>query len=178
MKKVKIGSRELVLIRGDISRQKQDILVNAANNHFWMGSGVAGALKRQGGEEIEREAMAKGPVEPGECIVTGPGKLDCRHVIHAAVMGQDLKTDEQILTRAMTNIMKTAGDLKAETLAIPALGTGVGHFSIYDAARIQLQTAMDAMLGNTSLKTVSFILFDEEVFDAFSQRLDRLFHRS
>jgi len=76
----------------DIASLDVDAVVNAANDHLWMGAGVAGALKRAGGDEIEREAMAKGPIKVGEAVVTSGGRLRARHVIHAAVMGQFLRT--------------------------------------------------------------------------------------
>src|SRR5687768_4302244 len=88
------------IVEGDIAAQDTDAIVNAANNHFWMGAGVAGAIKARGGVEIEREAMAQGPVDPGRCVVTSGGRLAARHVIHAAVMGQDLVTSASIIERA------------------------------------------------------------------------------
>src|SRR6185369_15432615 len=80
------------IVDDDIAAQNTDAIVNAANNAFWMGSGVAGAIKSRGGKAIEDEAMAQGPVEPGECVLTSAGRLRARYVIHAAVMGQDLAT--------------------------------------------------------------------------------------
>ena len=85
-------SLRIEVVRGDITKADTEMIVNAANNNFWMGSGVAGAIKAAGGEGIEQEAMAKGPVMPGEAIYTGAGRLPYRGVIHAAVMGQDLRT--------------------------------------------------------------------------------------
>jgi O-acetyl-ADP-ribose deacetylase (regulator of RNase III) len=82
----------LEIADGDIAAETTDAVVNAANNAFWMGSGVAGAIKSRGGTSIEDEAMAQGPVEPGDCVLTSAGRLKAKHVIHAAVMGQDLKT--------------------------------------------------------------------------------------
>ncbi|OYT47781.1 hypothetical protein B6U83_04530 [Thermoplasmatales archaeon ex4484_36] len=91
---------KLVVKEGDITAEEVDAIVNAANNHFWMGGGVAGAIKRRGGVEIEREAVSKGPVPVGEAVVTGAGRLKARYVIHAAVMGQDLATDGEKVRRA------------------------------------------------------------------------------
>ena len=87
----------LEIADGDIAAQTTDAVVNAANNAFWMGSGVAGAIKARGGQTIEDEAMAQGPVEPGECVLTSAGRLKARHVIHAAVMGQDLRTSAALI---------------------------------------------------------------------------------
>lgn len=75
------------LVRGDITWVDTEAIVNAANNQLWMGAGVAGAIKRAGGEEIEREAVAQGPIEVGESVVTAAGRLPHRYVIHAAAMG-------------------------------------------------------------------------------------------
>src|SRR5437867_13195785 len=98
----------LEILDGDIADETTDAIVNAANNQFWMGAGVAGAIKRRGGVEIEREAMAQGPVEPGECVITSGGRLGAKHVIHAAVMGQDLQTSAHIIERATRNSLLLA----------------------------------------------------------------------
>src|SRR5512143_2233224 len=87
-----IGRLRLTVVLGDIAEQATDAVVNAANNHLWMGAGVAGAIKARGGEEIERDAMKLGPIEPGEAVTTTAGRLKARYCIHAAAMGQDLVT--------------------------------------------------------------------------------------
>ena len=88
---------ELEVVEGDITALEVDAIANAANNHLWMGAGVAGAIKGAGGEEIEREAVAKGPIEIGDAVATGAGSLPAKHVIHGAVMGQDLRTDADLV---------------------------------------------------------------------------------
>src|SRR3989449_11002051 len=82
--------------RGDITTMAVDAIVNAANNHLWMGGGGAGAIKRGGGAGIEREAGGEGPIEPGEAVVTGAGRLRCRCVVHAATLGRDLVTSADL----------------------------------------------------------------------------------
>ena len=96
------------LVHGDITAVPADIIVNAANNELWMGSGVAGAIKIKGGREIETEAMSKGPAAPGEAVYTKAGKLSYRHVIHAAVMGRDIPPDSVIIEEAVSNSLKLA----------------------------------------------------------------------
>ena len=81
------------VVEGDITQLEVDAIANAANNELWMGAGVAGAIKRAGGAEIEREAMAQGPIEVGSAVATSGGNLHARHVVHGAVMGQDLQHD-------------------------------------------------------------------------------------
>ena len=84
----RIGATTLEVMQGDITTCAVDAVVNAANNHLWMGAGVAGAIKRQGGQAIEDEAVRQGPIPVGAAIVTGSGLLKARYVIHAAAMGQ------------------------------------------------------------------------------------------
>src|SRR5437870_8839825 len=131
---VQIGGAAIETRKGDISQTKVDAVVNAANNHLWMGAGVAGALKRAGGIEIESEAVAKGPIEIGEAVVTRGGKLPAKYVIHAAAMGQDLATDRSKIALATRNSLARAHELGVESIAFPALGTGVGGFPAESAA--------------------------------------------
>ncbi len=128
----------LRVVEQDIATLDVDAVTNAANDHLWMGAGVAGALKRAGGEAIEREAMAKGPIPVGEAVVTGGGRLVARHVIHAAVMGQDLRTSAAAIARATESALVRADEIGARTLALPAFGTGVGGFPLRECARIMV----------------------------------------
>ena len=89
----------LDVVDGDIARLEVDAVANAANDALWMGAGVAGALKRAGGDEIEREAMAQGPIPVGTAVATSAGRLPARWVIHGAVMGQDLRTNADLVRR-------------------------------------------------------------------------------
>ncbi len=165
-----LGKVKVKLVEGDITELATDAIVNAANNHFWMGAGVAGAIKRKGGEEIEREAMAKGPQPVGEAIVTGGGRLKARYVIHAAVMGQDLVTDGEKIQAATYNALLRAHELGLKSIAFPALGTGVGGFSLEEAARIMFQ-AVEKFLKDhpdTSLEEVVFCLFGDQAYNAFA----------
>ncbi|HJW76308.1 MAG TPA: macro domain-containing protein [Thermoleophilia bacterium] len=136
--KTTIGSTSLEIESGDITAMKVDAIVNAANDHLWMGSGVAGAIKRAGGADIEDEAVALGPIEVGDNVVTSAGALKARWVIHAAVMGQDLKTDAERIATATYKALETAEHLGVRSLALPALGTGVGGFPLYSCANIML----------------------------------------
>ena len=159
------------LIQGDITEQATDAVVNAANNHLWMGAGVAGAIKRKGGNEIEREAMSKGPVPEGEAVVTKAVKLKSKYVIHAAVMGQDLITNKEYIRDATLNSLKRAEELKIESIAFPAFGTGVGGFPVDERARIMLDEVKDFSKKAKYLEEVRFVLFDKKSYDAWSVRL-------
>jgi O-acetyl-ADP-ribose deacetylase (regulator of RNase III) len=134
----KIGDVTIRIVEGDITEQDTDAIVNAANNELWMGSGVAGAIKRVGGVEIEREAVAKGPIPIGEAAITGGGSLKAKHVIHAAGMGRDLQTDEEKIRNATTNSLKRAVENNLKSIAFPSIGTGVGGFSLKKAAEVMI----------------------------------------
>ncbi len=157
------------IIQGDITKQEVDAIVNAANNHLWMGAGTAGAIVRAGGREIEDEAIRQGPIEVGEAVVTGPGNLACRHVIHAAAMGQDLHTSADKIRSSTDNALKRAEELGVASIAFPALGTGVGGFDYEHAAQIMLEVCRSHSGGNRSLRTVRFVLFDQRAFEAFER---------
>src|SRR5581483_4247394 len=101
------------------------------------GAGVAGAIKARCGAEVEADAMAQGPIEVGGCVVTSAGRLSIpRFVIHAAVMGQDLRTSGPIIDRATRAALAAADRLPVGSVSLPAFGTGVGGFPIAACARI------------------------------------------
>ena len=163
---------EIEVYRGDITQLELDALVNAANNRLWMGGGVAGALKRAGGEEIEAEAVKKGPVPIGEAVVTGAGKLKAKYIIHAAVMGQDLKTDAEKIRQATKNSLLRGDELGVKSIAFPALGTGVGGFPLNECARIMIDEVRRYSAGETGLEKVVFVLFGQPAYQAFKQEFD------
>ena len=99
----------LEVVEGDIAALDVDAVANAANDHLWMGAGVAGALKRAGGAEIEREAVAKGPIPLGSAVETGAGRLPARWVLHGAVMGQDLRTNGDLVGRTTVSCLAARG---------------------------------------------------------------------
>ena len=157
----------LEILDGDIAAQETDAIVNAANNAFWMGAGVAGAIKARGGQEIEREAMAQGPVEPGECVVTTGGRLAARYVIHAAVMGQDLRTSASFITRATANALAVADARGLASMALPAFGTGVGGFPVDECARLMIAAVRDHAPAAATLRLVRLVLFGQPAYRAF-----------
>lgn len=160
---------EIEVTRGDITQTNTDVIVNAANNKFWMGSGVAGAIKKAGGEVIEQEAVKKGPKMPGEAIYTGAGKLKFKYVVHAAVMGQDLRTSDKLIRQATIASLRIADELKVESIALPAFGTGVGGFPMKACANIMVTAARGYGDMATHLKRVQFCLFDDTGYALFKE---------
>ena len=160
---------ELEVRDGDISAVEADAIANAANDRLWMGAGVAGALKRAGGDEIEREAMAIGGIELGTAVATTAGRLRARWVIHGAVMGPDLRTDADLVRRTTRSCLEVADELGCRSLALPAFGTGVGGFPLADCARIMVDEAR--IFPAESLEHVIFAVYGSEAHEAFSSAL-------
>jgi O-acetyl-ADP-ribose deacetylase (regulator of RNase III) len=159
----------LEILDGDIAAQDTAAIVNAANNAFWMGAGVAGAIKASGGAQIEADAMSQGPVEPGTCVVTAAGRLAARFVIHAAVMGQDLKTSAGLIDLATRNALGAAEELQMASVACPALGTGVGGFPVRECARIMVHAVQAHAAAAASVRLVRFVLFGQAAYRAFAE---------
>ena len=151
---------------GDRAAREVDAIVNAANNELWMGSGVAGAIKARGGEAIERAAMAQGPIAAGESVVTPGGRLAATHVIHAAAMGSDLRTDARLIEAATRSALARAADHHFRSIAFPALGTGVGGFPVAECARLMVKVLRE-QAGTTSLRRVEFVLFGARAYAEF-----------
>jgi O-acetyl-ADP-ribose deacetylase len=158
-------------VDSDITALDVDAIANAANNRLWMGAGVAGAIKRAGGEEIEREAVAKGPIEVGDAVATNAGRLSAQWVVHGAVMGQDLQTNADLVRRTTRRCLEVADELGAGSLALPAFGTGVGRFPLAECAEIMVGEA--EAFEPQALERIVFAVFGNEARDAFESALGR-----
>ncbi len=167
---------EIEITKGDITGTDTEVIVNAANNHFWMGSGVAGAIKAAGGDIIEKEAVKKGPVMPGEAVHTTAGKLPFKMVFHAAVMGQDLRTSDKYIRQATISCLNLAEKLSIESIAFPAFGTGVGGFPMKACAHVMLDAVRGYLPLARNLKRVQFCLYDEYGYSVFKETLYKKDH--
>ena len=165
--KVKIEIKQ-----GDITASDNDAIVNAANNHLWMGSGVAGAIKRKGGQVVEDEAVRKGPIPVGQAVETTAGNLPFKYVLHAAGMGQDLRTNADIVFETTVNTLLLADRLELKSVAFPAVGTGVGGLSLDLCARTMKKAVDETSDGLQHLEIVQFVLFDKSAFDIFRKELE------
>jgi len=163
---------EFTVVKGDIAKQSADALVNAAGTSLRMGSGVAGALRRVGGEQLNRQAVSEGPVDLGGVAVTDAYDLDAEYVIHAAAMPHygDGRATAESVRDATRNALERADELGCESLVVPALGCGVAGFEFAAGARIILE-AIDAFEPD-SLADVRFIVFAETEYDTASRVAD------
>jgi O-acetyl-ADP-ribose deacetylase len=168
------GEKKIFCVKGDIIDSKAQAIVNAANNHLWMGSGVAGAIKGRGGQKIEDEAIKRGPIKIGEAIATTGGNLAVKYVIHAAVMGQDLRTSGEYIRSATISSLQQAEKLRLASIDFPALGTGVGNFPIDECGKLMVTEAVLFLKSSKHVKSIGFVLYDYAAYMAFVATLKSL----
>ena len=161
----------LELWNGDICVLEVDAIVNPANPTLWMSTGVGGAMKRAGGDAIEFAAVRQGPIALGEAVVTGPGSLAARAVIHTASLDRDRRTSGPILEAAVRSAFARAREIGVTSIAFPALGTGVGGFPLDDAARITVDTVRDELGRSPAIEHVIFALRGLAAYQAFERAL-------
>lgn len=167
-------AERIVIRQGDLTEMDTDAIVNAANNDLWLGGGVAGAIKRKGGEEIQKECDAIGSIPVGGAAITGGGKLKARHVIHAASMELGGQATAEALRRSTAHSLRLASERGLKTIAFPAVGTGVAGFPIAECAEIMLREAAQHLAGNSAIETIYFVLFDEEARRVFERTWEKL----
>jgi putative ATPase len=143
------GGTWVRVVQGDITREPVDAIVNAANSHLSHGGGVAGAIARAGGPEIQRQSdewvRQHGPVPTGSAAITGGGRLRCRHVIHAVgPVWQGRGDEDSVLASAGRLALERAGACGAKTVSLPAISTGIFGFPKERGARIILQAVLEA----------------------------------
>lgn len=158
---------KVTLRQGDLTDAKVDAIVNAANNDLQLGGGVAGAIRRKGGPEIQAECDRIGTIALGEAAITGGGKLKARHVIHAASMRLGGRTSEQHLRASTRNSLKRAAEAGLKSIAFPAIGTGIAGFPIDRCATVMLEEIRAHLRDATSLEHVELVLFDAPALAAF-----------
>ena len=157
----------VVIIAGDLVEQEVDAIVNAANNDLQLGGGVAGAIRRSGGPSIQDECDAHGPLAVGDAAVTGAGELKAKHVIHAASMALGGRTTSQSLRSSMDAVFQIAKELDVETIAVPAVGTGIAGFPLDECARIMAGCLQRAVVAGWQPDEVRFVLFGDDVKTVF-----------
>ncbi|MFQ6123725.1 MAG: macro domain-containing protein [Candidatus Heimdallarchaeota archaeon] len=174
--RTQIGATKLniELRKGDITQQDVDAIVNAANTRLIMGGGVAGAIRRAGGEEINEEAINKGPIPLGEAAVTNAGRLKAKYVIHAASMHLGGVATAESIKKSVRNSLLRAEELGLKTIAFPAVGCGIAGFPVSKGAEIILQTISE--FEPRSLEQAIIILFSQADYEIFENTMKRLSH--
>jgi len=165
-----IKDTELKIVQDDIIELDVEAIVNTANTQLTMAQGLAGAIKSKGGNAIEEEAVTKAPIEVGQAVSTKGGDLKAQYIIHAATMGGDHQTDEQKIRSACANALNCAEELRVRSIALPALGCGVGDFPIVGAAKIMTQEVLKfAKRDGIAIREIIFCLFDDDTYKIFHE---------
>jgi len=162
------------IVRGDLTEMATDAIVNAANNDLQLGGGVAGAIRRKGGPEIQKECDAIGTIPVGGAAITSGGNLKARYVIHAASMELGGRTDALTLRSSTAHSLRIAAQKQLKTIAFPAVGTGIAGFPMRECAEIMLREVVKHFEAPTSLEKVSFVLFDKEALQTFQRVLEEM----
>ena len=157
----------IALVEGDITEQEVDAIVNAANSQLVLRAGVAGAIREKGGPSIQQECNAIGAISVGEAAVTGAGALPARYVIHAAGMPPGGQASEESVRSSLRRSLELAAERGCRKLACPAIGAGIGGFSLQRCAEVSLEEARRHLDSETSLEEIRFVLFGEPAFRVF-----------
>jgi O-acetyl-ADP-ribose deacetylase (regulator of RNase III) len=159
------------LWNGDICELEVDAIVSPASPSLWMSTGVGQAIKAAAGDEIEFAAVRQGPVSLGDAVVTPAGRLAARLVIHAVSLDRDRRTSGPALEAAIRSAFARAREHDVMSLALPALGTGVGGFPIDEAARIGVETVRDELRRSPGIGSVTFALRGLAAYAPFERAL-------
>jgi O-acetyl-ADP-ribose deacetylase (regulator of RNase III) len=158
---VKIRNSSIVIKLADLTEEAADAIVNAANTSLYHGGGVAEAIVRKGGRVIQEESDKVGHCPVGGAVVTTGGNLKARYVIHAVGPRHGEGDEEQKLKSATLNSLKRAEELGIESIAFPAISTGVYRFPVERCAPVMLGAVLDHLKEKTNLKKVVFCLYSE-----------------
>jgi O-acetyl-ADP-ribose deacetylase (regulator of RNase III) len=170
-------TEKIILTQGDLTEMDVDAIVNAANNDLQLGGGVAGAIRRKGGEMIQRECDAIGSIPIGGAAITSGGNLRPRFVIHAASMQLGGATTARALRAATAHSLRIAAERGLHSIAFPAVGTGIAGFPLSECAQIMLREVVEHLKSSTSLERIYFVLFDAGALTAFEKVLAEMVAR-
>lgn len=166
---------KIVLVKGDITDLDVDAIVNAANSSLKMGGGVAGAILRKGGKEIQEECDRIGYCPVGGAVITGAGRLKAKYVIHAVGPRYGEGDEDRKLRDATLNSLKLADKYALRSIAFPAISTGIFGFPKERCARIMIPAVIEYLESNpTSIEKVIFCLYDDESYSIFEKVLEEL----
>lgn len=175
--RVKIDNVTIETIKGDITRLSIECIVNPANSLMIMGGGVAGAIRRVAGDEVEREAQKYAPVPVGSAITTSAGKLsNIKYIIHAPTMEKPaMKTTVEKVRMAVRAALHKARELGVSEIAFPGMGTGVGGLPYNTAAKVMVDEIKKFIEVNPgSIKRVVLVAYSDELFKEFCRVLEEI----
>jgi O-acetyl-ADP-ribose deacetylase len=164
---------EIQVQQTDITKLEVDAISNAANTELRHGGGVAGAISRAGGPEVQAESDERAPIGLGDAVETTAGEMPCRWVIHAATMNLGGPTSAEIIRRATASTLAKADELGAKSLALVAFGTGVGGFQLDRAAQIEVEEVRRHLDAGSGLERVVFAVRGDDAEAAFNSAMSQ-----
>lgn len=176
--KISVGNISIECVQGDIaSRDDVEAVVNAANAQLTTGGGVAGAIHRAAGPGLAKECRTKAPIAPGEAVISGAHDLPNDYVIHCLgpVYGRDEPSD-QLLASCYRNALRLAEKHKVSSIAFPAISTGAFGYPMREAATIAFNTIKEMAPELDLVKTIRFVLFDEDDLALHQQIMKKIFN--
>ena len=171
MDRLRINESEIILKQGDITDMDVDAIVNAANAQLILGGGVAGAIRRRGGSQIQEECNKIGSTFVGGAVITNGGNLKAKHVIHAVGPRMGEGEEDNKLKNATLNSLKIMDQYGLNTIAFPAISTGIFGFPIERCAKIMINNVKEYLMGKTTIKIVYFVLFSQADYEVFENTL-------
>ena len=170
------GNTVLSLVKGDITLEQTDAIVNAANSRLAGGGGVDGAIHRAGGPAIAEECRRIGGCPTGSAVITSGGNLKARYVIHAVgpVYRDGKHGEEHLLSGAYKTSLDLAVKQKLKSIAFPSISTGIYGYPIDQAASIALTAVLEFVKTNTGLSLIRFVLFSDSDLKVYENTLKRL----
>lgn len=164
----------ITLLKGDITEMTTAAIVNPANTYLKLGGGVAGAIRKKGGIQIQKECDKIGGIDVGKAVITTGGALTARYVIHAVGPCMGEGNEDEKLREATRNSLILADRYKLDSISFPAISTGIFGFPIHRCAYIMLDAVYKYLQQDTHLKRVIFCLFDQDSLSIFQKAYQNL----
>lgn len=171
--KIDINHKILELVEGDITEMDTDAIVNAANDRLILGGGVAGAIRKKGGPQIQAECDKIGGIFVGGAVITGGGNLKAKYVIHAVGPRMGEGDEDEKLRNATVNTLKVADENNLESISFCAISAGIFGFPIERCAAIMLSETIGYLKSETCLEKIVFCLFGQQAYKVFENQLEK-----
>lgn len=169
---------DVELIKGDITEQKTDAIINTSNNRLILGSGLGGAIKSKGGSSIVEECSKYGTIDVGNAVITGAGDLKAKYIIHAALTEFDGPILEENIRKALTGSLKLANKRRIKSLAIPDMSMGIVRFPPKQCAKILFEELEKFVKEqNRTLEFVEIVVWDIETYRIYKEAYEEVYKK-
>jgi len=175
-----INQAKLSIIKGDITRQATDAIVNAANSSLMGGGGVDGAIHRAGGpailEACKQTVSRQGRLPTGQAVITTAGNMKAKYVVHTVgpIWHGGSQKESELLASAYRESLKLAAENNLTGISFPSISTGVYSYPVDEVSRLALKTVASFLSETTPIKEVVFVLFDSRTFEAYASALQKM----